>query len=301
MLVGAVSAPRHSPFGARESLSGGRVLAKALTMRNFSLVWVAMSVGLVFGCERSRNESTTTSAAPSASVALTPPAPSASVPLAVASASSAASASDTPSGTGRVPPHFGSSVGMRKAIVKGDLEAFRESAAKMADTEASAPVADSWKPHVESMRAAAKRARDAKTMGAATVALGDVGVACANCHEKLGGPKVALTEPVAAGSGDKARLAHHHWAAAELWEGLMAPSQDAWMKGADVLTEAPLTPDVADGGKPIAPEVAELAKRAHAFGQKAHLAKDAATRTKAVADLYGTCVECHKKTNVTVK
>ena len=273
-------------------------------MRNLSLVWVAMSVALVFGCERSRSESTSTSAAPPASVAPTPPSPpaSASAPLATASdPPDAASASDPPSGSGRVPPHFGSSVGMQKAIVKGDLEAFRESAAKMADTEASAPVADSWKPHVESMRAAAKRAREANTMGAATAALGDVGVACANCHEKLGGPKVALTEPVAAGSGEKARLAHHHWAVAELWQGLMAPSQDAWMKGADVLTEAPLTPDVADGGKPIAPEVAELAKRAHAFGQKAHLAKDAATRTKAVADLYGTCVECHKKANVTLK
>lgn len=197
--------------------------------------------------------------------------------------------------------HFTSSVALQDALVKGDLEAFRAAAATLSDKELSANLSDTWKPHLEDMRKAAKRARDAKTIDAGAQALADVGRACAGCHEKLGGPKLVVGEAPAAGSGAKPHMARHHWAAARMWEGLMAPSQEAWTKGAEVFADAPLTLDAVAGPKSVSPEIEELAKRAHAFGQAAHTAKEPSARAKAVAEVYGTCVGCHKKLAVTIQ
>lgn len=195
--------------------------------------------------------------------------------------------------------HFTSSVALREALIKGDLEAFRAAAANLSDKDLSANVSDAWKPHLEAMRTAAKGARDARTLDVGARAFADVGRACAGCHEKLGGPKLSVGEPPAPGSGAKLHMARHHWAVARMWEGLMAPSQEAWTKGTEVFADAPLEPEAVAGTKSV-PQVADLAKRAHALGQQARSAKDATARAKALADIYGTCVGCHSKLSVAV-
>jgi hypothetical protein len=134
--------------------------------------------------------------------------------------------------------HFGSSASMRRALVSGDLQAFRAAAATLSDKELSANLSDTWKPHLEEMRGAAERARDAKAIEGAARAFAGVGAACAGCHAQLGGPKLAVGAPPAEASGAKPHMARHSWGAARLWEGLMAPSQEAWTKGAEVFTDA---------------------------------------------------------------
>lgn len=244
---------------------------------------------LAFGCERREP----------------PPSPAASSPTiesaeAPQPTSTTPSEQQTPTVQAKMAEHFGSSATMRRALVSGDLRAFRAAAATLSDKELSANLSDTWKPHLEDMRAAARRARDAKTMGTATRALADVGRACGGCHEKLGGPKLTVGAPPAGGSGAKPHMARHAWAAARLWEGLMAPSNESWTKGAEVFTDAPLAPEAVAGPQSVPPEVNELAKRAHQSGTRAHTAKDATARTKAVADVYGTCVGCHTKLSVSL-
>ncbi len=197
--------------------------------------------------------------------------------------------------------HFASSAKMRSALIAGDLEAFRAAAATLSDKELSENLSDAWKSNLDAMRAAAKRARDAKTIDAGAAALADVGAACAACHEKLGSPKLAVGEPPAPGSGAKPHMARHHWATDRLWDGLVGPSQEAWTKGAEVFTDAPLAPEAIAGQKSVPPEVVELAKRAHALGEKAHAAADTNARKKAFADVYATCVGCHGKLGVAPK
>jgi hypothetical protein len=266
-----------------------------MTRRLSPFVFLTLSpVVSMLGCEQRRAESTTTAATPAASTTVTQAA------SAAPSAPPAASA-QTPTVSAKMADHFASSVALRDSLIKGDLDAFRAAAATLSDKELSANLSDTWKPHLEGMRTAAKRARDAKTIDAGAQALADVGRACAGCHEKLGGPKLTVGDPPAPGSGAKPHMARHHWAAARMWEGLMAPSQDAWTKGTEVFTDAPLQEEAIAGARSVPPEVNELAKRAHAFGQKAHDAKDASSRAKAVADVYGTCVGCHAKLSVSIK
>jgi hypothetical protein len=196
--------------------------------------------------------------------------------------------------------HFVSSASMRRALVAGDLLAFRTAAATLSDKDLSANLSDTWKPHLEKMRLDAKRARDAQTIEGAARTFADVGAACAGCHVQLGGPRLAVGAPPAEASGAKPHMVRHAWAAARLWEGLMAPSQEAWTKGVEVFTDAPLAPEAVAGARSVPPEVNELAKRAHHFGAQAHAAKDTAARKNAVADVYATCVGCHSKLSVSL-
>jgi len=261
-------------------------------MKTRHLLLSLLACVAVFGCDqRSTNgpATATTAAAPAP-----PPA------LASAAPPSAGSAL-TPTVAAKMAEHFSSSVALRESLIKGDLEAFRAAAATLSDKELSANLSDAWKPNLEGMRLAAKRARDAHSVDAAARALAEVGRACATCHEKLGGPKLVVGTPPAPGSGAKPHMDRHHWAAARLWEGLMGPSEEAWRKGAEIFTDAPLQPQAIAGAKSVAPEINELAQRAHALGQQAHVAKDAAARTKSVGDVYATCMSCHTKLGVTIK
>jgi cytochrome c553 len=207
----------------------------------------------------------------------------------------------TPTVEARMKEHFVSSVAMRHTLLKGDLDGFRAAAATLSDKEIPANMSGAWSSNLEAMRTAATRARDAQSLDAGARAFTDLGLACASCHEKLGGPKLTVGEPPARGSGTKLHMARHDWAAARLWDGLMAPSDEAWRKGAEVFTDAPLEPQVIAGAKSVPPEVNELAKRAHAFGEAAHMATGQTARAKAVADVYGTCVGCHSKLGVAIQ
>lgn len=193
--------------------------------------------------------------------------------------------------------HFTASAKMRSALVAGDLDGFRAAAGTL-DKELSANLSDAWRPHLEAMRTASREARGAKTLDAAATALGDVGAACATCHEKLGPPKMAVGAPPAPASGAKPHMDRHHWAADRLWDGLVGPSREAWNKGAEVLADAPLAPAAIAGQRSVPPEVFDLAKRTHALAGKAQAATDTKARAKAVSELYATCVGCHGKLGV---
>lgn len=198
----------------------------------------------------------------------------------------------------RMAEHFASAAAMRDALMRGDLERLRASAATLSDRDLSANVSDAWKPHLEAMRVAAKGARDAASLEAGAQALTEVAQACAVCHEKLGTPKLAVGDPPPGGSGALPPMIRHAWAADRLWEGLAIPSQEAWAKGAEVFTEAPLEPAAVAGPKSVSPEVGELAKRAHAYGMQARAATDRKARAKVLADVYATCVGCHTQLGV---
>jgi hypothetical protein len=85
-----------------------------------------------------------------------------------------------------------------------------------------------------------------------------------------------------------------------MWEGLMAPSDEAWVKGAEVMADAPLVPEAVSGAKSVPPETKALASSVHAT---AHRARTTAVkdRGKAYADMIATCAACHDKLGISPK
>jgi cytochrome c556 len=196
--------------------------------------------------------------------------------------------------------HFEKSAEMKLALIRGNLDAAKKSAQWMAEHSLTPDLPVNWKPHVEGLQDAARQGRDAKDLKAASAAFGAIGRACAVCHEQLGGPKIALGTPPAEGSGAALHMVRHQWAMDRMWEGLMAPSEEAWVKGAEVMADAPLAPEAISGQKSVAPETVALATTAHTIANRARTT-ETKERGAAYGELLVTCSACHSKLAVSPK
>lgn len=223
----------------------------------------ALSGGVVLSCDKQPEPP---KAAPSA-------APQASVEPQPAPSAGAATERSTPTVPTLVKRHFTKSTEMEAALVRGKLDEFRKASVWLAEHEISADLPVDWKQHVEGMTKSAHAARDAVDLEKAGLAFGSLGRACATCHEQLGSPKITVGEPPVEGSGAQPHMLRHQWAAARMWEGLMAPNEDAWVKGAEVLSDAALGEQVIAGTKSVPKEIATLAKQTHDLGHEARTAK----------------------------
>lgn len=187
--------------------------------------------------------------------------------------------------------HFIQAVVLRDAVVAGDYLATRVPARWLAEHGAPADVPDSWIEHVTAMKVIAGAAHDARDLDGVAAAVGQIGHACASCHQDLGATidLAAVPEP-ATGADARGHMLRHQWAADRMWEGLFVPSDDSWKRGAAAFYEAPLHgPETAADH----PQTA-LARRAHLIGKAAMTEVDPLERAKRYGELLGTCAACHR-------
>jgi len=233
---------------------------------------------------------------------------SGSVPTASTSAASAPAASAAAPGA-RVEPtpqvqkqtpttrrymltHYTDSVAMRRALVTGKLEDFRSAAGAVAKDEWTPRLRGEYRTHVDAVRAWARSAQKAPSVGSAARELGKLGQACASCHLKFGGPGSPVA-PVPLSEGADPSMVAHAAATDRLWEGLTFPSDASWSSGMDVLMDAPkLDSDVADVAA-AAQHLRELARN----GRSAALEQ----RGAVFANVLTTCAGCHERLGVSVR
>jgi cytochrome c553 len=196
--------------------------------------------------------------------------------------------------------HFSQVNAMKAAVVRGEVAEFRVAAELLATRQLSGDVASQWKVHLQTMQNAAGVGRDASDIEAASTALGGVGRACASCHRALGGPKVEVGTPPAEGSGVNLHMVRHQWAVDRMWEGLMGPSDEAWLKGSEALGDAPLRRSGIVKGKTVTEHIAVLAKETHALANRARTAP-VDERGKHYGALLATCASCHAPLEVKIK
>jgi cytochrome c553 len=193
--------------------------------------------------------------------------------------------------------HFTKAADMKASVIRGDLDTFKKSALWLAEHQLDGNLPATWKTHLQGMQDAARAGRDAVDMRAAAAALGATGRACAACHEQLGKPRIQVGSPPAEGSGAQLHMIRHQWAADRMWEGLMAPSDDAWIKGSEVLADAPLHKEPLAGPRSVSARVTALAKEAHDLGHRGRTI-DAKERGKVYGDFLATCAACHSELGV---
>jgi hypothetical protein len=89
-------------------------------------------------------------------------------------------------------------------------------------------------------------------------------------------------------------MARHHWALDAMWQGLIGPSKEAWIIGAEALAEAPLIPEVLAPGQSVPTEIGQLAARVHTLGNEARDVSDASGIPGQIyGELLTTCETCH--------
>lgn len=211
-----------------------------------------------------------------------------------------AEALQTPTVHAHMAEHYAQADRMKRSVINGDLATYRQAATWLAEHELSSTAPEPWRERARVMQDAAKGGRDAQNVAEAATALGGVGAACAACHTELGRPNVVPGEPPALGSGAQPHMARHQWAADRLWDGLIVPSDEIWIRGAEVMADAPLEPGAVAAGRSVDPEVARLASSVHEQASVARLLPRA-ERGAAYAKFVQSCSECHAASRISPK
>ncbi len=81
---------------------------------------------------------------------------------------------------------------------------------------------------------------------------------------------------------------------AQLRDGLIIPSDDAWRAGAHVLSGSPLAPEVLTPGQTPVPEIGALTQSVHDLGRRAETLEQVDARVELYGEALATCAECHQ-------
>ena len=187
--------------------------------------------------------------------------------------------------------HFDKAREMEAALVRGDLEGAKELGRWIAEHETAAGLPAGLESHVDEMKKAAGAVASATTTEAAAIAAARSLAACGTCHA-AGQVHAAPTPPTPpqAGEGRDIHMLEHQHAVDLLLQGLVGPSDDLWMRGADAMKTAPLT----DKDLPeVSPEVAKFGARVHELAQRAADATTTEARVAIYGELVGKCASCH--------
>ena len=179
-------------------------------------------------------------------------------------------------------------VDIQTAIIQGDLVRARAAAAWLAaqhpGNEASS---GSAALHSDLGRSAGLIAR-AEDLATAAAETGKIGATCGNCHVASGGgPRFDLQAGPPPGDSQGATMVRHLWSVDRLWEGLVGPSDDAWLAGSKALEATLSLPaGTVRGPENLLREVGEMAVEAQEVqGQ--------AARAEVYGRILATCSQCH--------
>lgn len=234
-----------------------------------------------------------------------PPAPATPATTAASAKPPASAVPEEKSATPTLPKHmqehFTRGLKIRDAVIAGDLAATKKDAQWMAEHELTAEFPENWKPHVTRFQDAAKLVLDADKIETASTAVAGMAYACGSCHASLGGPKVTLTTPPAEGSGAALHMARHQWAADRMWDALTAPHEESWLKGTEIMADAPLVPKAVSGEKSVDKKTEKLAVEVHSIAENARTERDTKKWTTAYGKFLQTCASCHQAAGVKPK
>ena len=189
--------------------------------------------------------------------------------------------------------HHDAMIDIQQAIIAGSLDDARDPARWLLEHDQPAGLPAAGNDFVVAMREAAEIVRNAEDLETAAEAASQMGLACGNCH--LASDVVVEFEEVGQPSDqikDRPHMQRHQWAADRMWEGLIGPSEQAWSRGANLLFESPIKPDVLashGGGE----EVVGMSRRIHQLAGNATVVSDPAERVEIYAEFIANCGSCH--------
>jgi mono/diheme cytochrome c family protein len=191
----------------------------------------------------------------------------------------------------RMHVRFESAKQIEQAILWGQLDNAHDEAKVLAELDEPGVLA-TWQPYLDDVQATAREIRRATDLGAAARAVGTLGQHCAACHVALSAEVVLPVEPpptVDLRVG--ATMPAHEWAARQMWEGLIGPSDERWLRGASALESVPLNL-VAKAVTPISPNDIDDVARIRLYAKRA-ATTSASDRGALFGTMLATCAHCH--------
>ena len=199
----------------------------------------------------------------------------------------------TPERLAQMEHHFREVGLIHEAVIRGDLQAVRQPAKRLAEAEAPRGLVAPTEPQVAAMRLAAKRAADAPDLASAAAATASMLLSCGECHRAAGTMPAAPTPKRPEIAGAVGHMIEHQRAADEMLEGLFVPSQSQWNSGVTRIAGAPLESQSLPRDKKLTPEIRKAEERVHQLGERARQATEWKDRGDVYAQMLTTCARCH--------
>jgi hypothetical protein len=189
----------------------------------------------------------------------------------------------------RMHERFAATTLILQATVHADLARVHAEAHALARLE-EPDVLPTWRPYLDEIRLAAAQLELAQDPVAASHLVANLGRRCAACHHAAAAHLTFPREPMPAESGKLApQMIAHQWAATQMWEGLIGPSDERWLTGAQALAKAPLAIVAESNALGIGDDVA----RVRMFATRAQKPQAQDERANVYGELLATCTHCH--------
>jgi hypothetical protein len=150
-----------------------------------------------------------------------------------------------------------------------------------------------WQPYTIAIRNAARQIEITNDIVTAARMTGMLGMRCAQCHVAI---KAHVTFPDRPRPSEDPKLASqmlgHQWAAVEMWEGLIGPSDERWLVGARALTTVPIN-IVAQAKTPAFAGDIDDVSRVRLYARRALAATTDDARAEVFGTMLATCAHCH--------
>ena len=191
--------------------------------------------------------------------------------------------------------HYVIAVLSRDAVIGGSLEGMRAPLRSFAEHKYADVALGGWLPYVAQLQEAARLTASAATLDLAATGVATMARGCGACHTASGrGPAVALrvaNSHLQRTNMIHARMGMHMWAAEQLWEGLVVPSDEAWNQGAAALAHLPAEAPAHE--PPLSPAFAQALLEVRTLGENALEAASQDDRANVYARLLARCAACH--------
>jgi mono/diheme cytochrome c family protein len=186
----------------------------------------------------------------------------------------------------------------RDAVIAGSLEGLRMPLRAFAAHRYDDVAGTAWMPWLEQLQEQAKLTASSASLELAAAGVATMARTCGDCHRASGrGPRlderaIAPREHRGFSSSPlQKRMSQHMWAAEQLWDGLVVPSDAAWEAGASAL--AHLATDTPQDDPPLSPAFASALLDVRALGERAQGVSTQADRASVYGLLLASCAGCH--------
>jgi cytochrome c553 len=188
--------------------------------------------------------------------------------------------------------HFARVREVEQAVMRGDLEAAQTPARWIVEHQALTNLPEGSGQYLAEIRNAASGVASTDNIGNAAVATAAMVAACGSCHAASGAtPPMPDVTAAPGAEGITGHMRQHLQAAELMFEGLIAPSEELWRKGAEMLKASPL--EGADLPEELSDVVKTSEARAHEMAERAMSAADTGAKVAIYGDLIGGCASCH--------
>jgi cytochrome c553 len=198
--------------------------------------------------------------------------------------------------------NLSTTVDIQTGVVQGDLDKAQKAASWLLSREGQMRFPPEAIDFEQAMLENAARIAEAEDLRTVALQAGQLGGSCASCHQAMNrGPRFVIGTDAPGGTTQEAQMIRHLWAADRMWEGLVGPSDEAWIAGARAMAETQPLLARAYRASTSPGEAESFLREVNLLATEAMNAVHLEERSDVYGRLLTTCHRCHSPAGIMVE